>query len=268
MSIAVEERTDTLESAAIEQSVLKEAEALMAPAPRPRRKLNLRKLILPAAAVILIAAAVAGIMMWRQSQLYVSTDNAQLTGTPVQVGAMNAGRVQSVQPTVGSTVHKGDTVATVELPSQIGTAQNGQAKLGFLDYGDSTVAVQSPMDGVVLAVPVTPGATVQAGQAIVTVVDPTQMYVNANIEETNISRVKVGDSVTVHVDSLNQDVPGRVEAITPATGATFSLLPTSNTSGNFTKVTQLIPVRVSINLGNQPALLGTSVEVKINVAQG
>ena len=50
MSIAVEERTDTLESAAIEESVVKEAEALVAPAPRPRRKLNLRKLILPAAA--------------------------------------------------------------------------------------------------------------------------------------------------------------------------------------------------------------------------
>ena len=87
--------------------------------------------------------------MYREGQLYVSTENAQFTGTPVQVGAMNAGRVDSVTPTVGSTVHKGETIAKVELPSQVGTAQNGQPKLGFLDAGDSTVSVQSPIDGVV-----------------------------------------------------------------------------------------------------------------------
>ena len=117
-------------------------------------------------------------------------------------------------PTVGSTVQKGQTIATVALPSQVGTAQNGQAKLSFLNAGDSTANVQSPIDGVVLAVLATPGATVQAGQALVTVVDPTQMWVNANIEETNVDRIKVGQSVNVHVDALNQDVPGRVEAIT------------------------------------------------------
>ena len=66
-------------------------------------------------------------------------------------------------------------------------------------------------------------------------------------------------------------VPGdrtdiKVEVITPATSATFSMLPTSNASGNFTKVTQLVPVRVSVNLGNRPLLLGANVEVKIRVA--
>jgi multidrug resistance efflux pump len=266
MSVATEERTvapyDGVESTPYEAIEAPEMPAT----PAPRRKLNLRRLIPPVAAVIAIGAAVLGVSMYRQSQMYVSTDNAQLTGTPVQIGAMNAGRVESVQPTVGSSVHKGDAVAEIALPSQIGTAQNGQAKLGFLDAGNSTVDVQAPLDGVVLAVPATPGATVQPGQALVTVVDPTQMYVNANIEETNISRVKVGQPVTVHVDSLGADVPGRVEAITPATGNTFSLLPTSNASGNFTKVTQLVPVRISVNLGNQPALFGTSVEVKVKVA--
>jgi multidrug resistance efflux pump len=261
MTVATEERTATADAAVVPAAF----EDALTPQAR-RRRFNLRRLILPIVAAALVVALVVGGLMYRQSQMYVSTDNAQLTGTPVQVGAMNAGRVQSVQPTIGSTVHNGDTVAEIELPSQIGTAQNGQAKLGFLQSGNTTVDVQSPLDGVVLAVPTTPGASVQPGQALVTVVDPTQMYVNANIEETNISRVKVGQSVTVHVDSLNEDVPGRVDAITPATGATFSLLPSSNASGNFTKVTQLIPVRISLNLGNQPGLLGTSVEVKIKVA--
>ncbi|MBV9354930.1 MAG: HlyD family secretion protein, partial [Chloroflexi bacterium] len=75
-----------------------------------------------------------------------------------------------------------------------------------------------------------------------------------------------GQSVTVHVDALNADVPGRVESITPATAATFSIIPTQNASGNFNKVTQLVPVRISLNLGNEPTLLGSSVEVKIKVA--
>jgi multidrug resistance efflux pump len=91
--------------------------------------------------------------------------------------------------------------------------------------------------------------------------------VNANIEETSINRVRVGQEVQVHVDALNADVPGRVEAITPATAASQSILPPSNASGNFNKVTQLVPVRISVNLGSQPTLLGTSVEVKIRVAQ-
>jgi multidrug resistance efflux pump len=78
--------------------------------------------------------------------------------------------------------------------------------------------------------------------------------------------VRVGQPVSVHVDALNSDVPGKVLSVTPATAATFSLIPTSNTSGNFTKVTQLVPVRVGVNLGNQPMLLGANVEVKIHVA--
>jgi membrane fusion protein (multidrug efflux system) len=60
-------------------------------------------------------------------------------------------------------------------------------------------------------------------------------------------------------------VPGRVESVTPATAATFSLLPAQNTTGNFTKVTQVVPVRVAVNLGNQPGLVGGSATVKIRV---
>jgi membrane fusion protein (multidrug efflux system) len=107
---------------------------------------------------------------------------------------------------------------------------------------------------------------VQPGQPIVSIVDASALWVNANIEETNIARVKVGQPVTVHVDALGTDIPGKVEAVTPATASTFSMIPSSNASGNFTKVTQLVPVRISVNLGNQPLLLGANVEVKIRVA--
>jgi multidrug resistance efflux pump len=235
-------------------------------APRRRPRLLTRRVLLPLAAVVLIAAAIFGFNTYREGQLYVSTDNALLTGQPVQVGSMNAGRVEAIMPGIGSSVHKGDVIAQVALPSQVGVGQNGQPKMGFLGSGDTRVDVQAPIDGVVIAEPVGIGASVAAGQAIVSLVDPTQLWVNANIEETNVGRLKPGQTVTVHVDALNANIPGKVEAVTPATANTFSLLPTSNTSGNFTKVIQLVPVRIAVNLGNQPLLLGANVEVKIRVA--
>src|SRR5262249_26804719 len=86
-----------------------------APAPAPRRRVNIRKLILPIAAVVLIGAGIFGFNAYRDGQMYVGTENAQLTGTPVQVGSMNAGRVRSIAPTVGSAVHKGDPIAVIDL---------------------------------------------------------------------------------------------------------------------------------------------------------
>jgi multidrug resistance efflux pump len=237
-----------------------------APAARRRPAVLTRRVLLPVAAVVLVVVAVFGFNAYREGQLYVSTDNAQLTGQPVQVGAMNAGRLESITASIGAAVHKGDVIAQVALPSQTGMGQSGQAKLGFLGVGDTRVDVQAPVDGIIIAEPVAIGATVGAGQAIVSIVDPTQLWVNANIEETNIGRVRVGQAVIVHVDALGVDIPGKVEAVTPATSSTFSILPSSNASGNFTKVIQLVPVRISVNLGNQPLLLGANVEVKIRVA--
>jgi multidrug resistance efflux pump len=238
-----------------------------APAPAARRRpaLLTRRVLLPVLAVVLIVVALFGFNAYREGLLYVSTDNAQLSGQPVQVGSMNAGRLESIAPSIGASVRKGDVIAQVALPSQTGVGQNGQPKFGFLGVGDTRVDVQAPVDGIVISEPVAIGANVAAGQAIVSIVDPTQLWVNANIEETNIGRVKVGQTVTVHVDALGIDVPGKVEAVTPATAGTFSILPSSNASGNFTKVTQLVPVRISVNLGNQPLLLGANVEVKIRV---
>jgi multidrug resistance efflux pump len=234
--------------------------------PAPTRRRGLRRIILPIVLIIVIAAAVVGFNLWRNSQMYVSTDNASISGQPVQVGSMNAGRVDVINPQVGAIVHKGDVLASVAIPSQTGMSQNGTPIVGFLGASDTRVDVVAPFDGVVIATPVAVGSTVQAGQAIVTMVDPTQLWVNANIDETDFSRLAAGQSVTVHVDALNADVPGRVESITPATAATFSIIPTQNASGNFNKVTQLVPVRISLNLGNEPTLLGSSVEVKIKVA--
>ena len=243
-----------------------EVKALPSPRVKPPRRLR-RRLILPIGAVVLLVAALVGFLMYQDAQRYVGTDNAQISGEPVQVGSMNAGRVDAVNVRVGDRVHRGAALARVALPSAVGVAQNGQQKLDFLGAADTRVDVVSPIDGLVIATPVAIGADVQAGQNVVTVVDPSALWVNANIDETSIGRVQVGQPVSVHVDALGADVPGVVESITPATSATFSLLPSNSSSGTFNKVVQQVPVRIGVRLGNQPTLLGTSVEVKIRVVR-
>jgi multidrug resistance efflux pump len=234
--------------------------------PRRSRRRLVRLVALTLVIGLLAIGAFFGVNVWRQAQDYVSTDNAQLRGEPIQVGAMNAGRVDAVNVRVGDRVSRGAVVARVALPSAVGVAQNGQPRLDFLGAADTRIDVTAPINGVVIATPGAVGADVQAGQAVVVLVDSSALWVNANVDETAVGRVRVGQPVTVHVDALGSDVPGTVEAITPATAATFSLLPTGSTSGTFNKVVQQVPVRIAVRLGDQPALLGTSVEVKIRVA--
>jgi len=232
-------------------------------APKPRR--NVRRIAVLVLGAVVVLGLLYTALRYRDSLLYVSTENAQLTGQPVQVGPASAGRIASLAASVGTAVRKGDVLAQVALPSMVGVGQNGTPKMEFLGAADTRVDVTAPIDGVVIAVPSAVGSTVAPGQPVVTLVDPAQLWVNANVEETKVSRLRAGQPVEVHVDALNTTIAGRVESITPATSAVFSLLPSTSGSGNFTKVTQLVPVRIAVSLGNQPSLLGSSVEVKVHV---
>ena len=236
--------------------------------PAPRRRGRARIVILAIVMIVLAAGAYFGYGYWWDSNHYVSTENAQVSGQQVQVGSMNAGRITQVPVKLGATVRKDQLLAVVELPSQVGVAQNGTPKMDFLPDQNAVVEVRSPIDGVVLATPGAVGATVAQGQAIVTLVDPSQLWVTANVDETALPRVHVGQSAEVQLDATGQTVVGKVDALTPATAASFSLLPQSNnTTTNFTKVTQVVPVRVAAPLGNAPGLLGSSATVRIRVAE-
>src|SRR5579859_3118930 len=180
---------------------------LAPPAPRRRRLPGVRRALIVLAPLALLAVALFAYSTYREGVLYVSTDNAQLTGQPVQVGSINAGRVEAIDVHVGSAVRRGDRLAVLTLPSTTGAAQNGQPELQFLGPSDSRVDLVAPIDGIVIAVPVAPGATVQAGQPIVAVVDPTHLWVNANIDETSVRRLRVGQGVQVHLDALDADAP-------------------------------------------------------------
>ena len=109
----------------------------------------------------------------------------------------------------------------------------------------SYTRIVAPTTGVVSKKSVEVGQLVQPGQPLMTVVPLNDVWVTANLKETETTHVVPGDTVTFSVDAYpGCHFGGRVESLSPATGARFSLLPPDNATGNFTKVVQRIPVRI------------------------
>ena len=225
-----------------------------------------RRLIAIAVGILVVLlAALLGYRTWYDATHFVWTDNAQVSGSIIQVGALNAGRIMAVLTDVGQTVQEGQDVAQISVPQPIAATANGTLKLGFTQTQNQQVDVMSPLTGIVVARLADPGSTVAPGQSIIAVVDPTQLSVTANVAETDVERIKVGEPVDVTVDSLGMTLPGRVVAVPPASAGSFSLLPQQNSSGNFTKVVQVVPIKIAVDYGNLPLVVGSSVEVNIHV---
>jgi multidrug resistance efflux pump len=232
----------------------------------PRGKRRRLLLLVPILLVVGAAGTIIGTRYWYESTHFVMTDNAQVTGDLVQVGSLNAGRIIAANVEVGRAVQRDEVIAVVAVPQQVGQVPFSDTPL--LDQTgsvNSQVGVRAPFSGVVAARMGYVGGTVTAGQAIYALVDPSRIWVNANVEESKIGRVRQGQPVEVHADALGQTFPARVVAVTPASAATFSLLPSQNASGNFTKVTQYVPVKIAVDSGDTVLPLGTSVEVRIQV---
>lgn len=233
--------------------------------PRARRRGVPRTVLGPALGLVLLALTALAYRYWYTTTHFVWTDNAQVSGSIIQVGALNAGEVNAVFTDVGQRVTAGQVVATVLVPAPLAVAPGGTPELGFSNTQNQLVQVRAPRSGVVVARLADPGSTVSAGQPIIALIDPTRLYVTANVNETDVDRIHVGDPVDVSVDSLGLTLPGRVVAITPASAASFSLIPPQNTSGNFTKVVQVVPVKIAVDYGTLPLVVGSSVEVTIHV---
>lgn len=133
-----------------------------------------------------------------------------------------------------------------------------------LDLQDRTIG--SPVNGVVDRVFVEEGEYVTPGQRLLLVHDPKKVWIDANVKETDIRKVKVGQTVDVTVDAFpDKKFQGRVIAIGNAATSEFALLPTPNPSGNFTKITQRLRVRVAIDQEQNLLRPGMMVEVFIDV---
>lgn len=120
----------------------------------------------------------------------------------------------------------------------------------------SYTRLTAPMNGVVSKKTVEIGQLVQPGQPLMSVVPLEDVWVTANLKETETADVTPGDSADITVDAYKgRHFHGHVESLSPATGAKFSLLPPDNATGNFTKVVQRIPVRIHLDDPVDPAHL-------------
>ena len=126
--------------------------------------------------------------------------------------------------------------------------------------------IEAPMDGVVSKVQV-PGNYVVAGTPAMVVVADTDLWIEANFKETELTRVRPSQKAIIHVDTYpDMECTGVVKSIAQATGAEFAVLPPQNASGNWVKVVQRIPVRTSVvcKEGDPPLRVGMSTSVEID----
>jgi membrane fusion protein (multidrug efflux system) len=128
-----------------------------------------------------------------------------------------------------------------------GHLKAAQAALDQAKLNVSYTKILAPADGTIARKSVEPGQYVPAGQALFGFVAASERWVTANLKETELAGVTLGKRADVTVDAMpGKTFMGEVASISPSTGAVFSLLPPDNSTGNFTKVVQRVPVRIRL----------------------
>ncbi len=220
----------------------------------PMRRLMRRSVVIPAIILALIlVGGVIGDLIYNSYNFY-STDDAQVTGTMVNIVPPTSGTLINLDVQVGTFVSARQIIGTVQ-PMGLGPAP--------------VEHLIAPMNGIIVQVP---GAVGQLVSATITTIaqetDPNSMKVTAYIDESAIKNIAVGQAADIHIDAYNSTVTGHVANIVGATAGQFSLLPTTdNSSGNYTKVSQRVPVDIQLdNPADAISLLpGMSVEVTIHL---
>jgi len=205
-------------------------------------------------ALIVLAGAGIGTYYAYQGSYYVKTEDARIAGDIYRVMPRIAAKINSLS------VKTGDTVVADQI---IGQQDMTSLPANMLDEA----ALRAPISGTVIQTSAKVGEVVSPGQSVAMIVDKNALYVTANVEETDINRVKIGQPADFTVDSYpGHTLTGKVVEIADAANSTFSLLPTISTSGTFTKVTQRFEVKIAIDdkqgLDLSP---GMNVYVKIHV---
>jgi membrane fusion protein (multidrug efflux system) len=179
-----------------------------------------------------------------QSRLAQAEANLRAAGTGPQQVATTRSRAQSAEAEV-----------------QLRRAELDQAELN-LQY----TLIIAPVSGIVTNRTVEVGQNVSIGQELMKVINLDDIWVTANFKETQLRHMQVGQPVTIHVDTTGQDYKGHVQSIAGASGAISSLLPPENATGNYVKVVQRIPVKITFDPGETKEHIlrpGMSVEPKV-----
>lgn len=231
---------------------------------------NLKKILL-ILAVVILAAGVAAISYYvYDSVYYFSTQNAQVTSDIITLTPELTGKLKDWDVKEGDLVRAGQVLGKQDLSMVVtSTAMNPQALASSADTMISKADIKSPIDGKIVRSNVVKGQVISPGMEIAAIADTSHIYVKANVEETNIVRIRQGQKVDIKIDAYSDKTfTGYVESIGQATQSAFSQFPSLNTSGTFSKVTQLIPVKIAItNAENLNLMIGMNATVRIHVKQ-
>jgi len=170
------------------------------------------------------------------------------------------------QVALAQTGHTETEMKSQDVKSLEAELAQAEANLAAAQLRFSYTQITAPVDGTIGKRAVEIGERVNIGQPIMALLSE-EVWVVANLKETQLEHVRVGQPVEFTVDTYPGRVfTGKVESISPATGAKFSLLPPDNATGNFTKVVQRIPVRITVDKDpDYPIRPGMSVVVTIDI---
>ena len=199
---------------------------------------------------------------------FFTTEDAQITANMVKITPEVTGKVTIWDVKEGDSVKTGQILGHQDISSLItSSAINPQALSGSGDSIASKSDIKSPIDGKVVQSNVVKGQVISPGMEVATIADTTNIFIKANIEETDIFKIKPSQKVDITIDAYpGKAFTGYVESVGQATQNAFSTAITLNTSGDYTKVTQLIPVKIGIvNAADFTLMPGMNATVKIHI---
>jgi membrane fusion protein (multidrug efflux system) len=175
-------------------------------------------------------------------------------------------RVAALQEKLRTVLAKlgGDPASAAELHPLYRQAE-AERNMAALDLADAVV--RAPVDGVVSRMRLQPGEWLEEGEPAFSMINPATTWIEANLKETQLEHVEVGQQVEIEADAYPDDLwIGKVASISPATGAEFALIPPQNATGNWVKVVQRLPVRIAVEPhdARPPLRAGMTVTVSID----
>jgi len=220
--------------------------------------------------VLLIIGGGIASYYWYEMSHYITTDDARTSAYTANVSPIISGKITSWNVSEGEYVKAGATIGwqdTNAIATSAGVNPSALNPVGSIMV--SKAEITAPISGQVLKSSVRVGQLVGAGQPLAVIADTDDLFVDVNIDETEISKVKVGQLVDLKIDAFSgKTFQGRVDEIGKATLSTFDILPMQSANGNFTKVTQRIPLKIRFPEINKLGLLpGMSVTAKIHIAE-
>ncbi|MDW5470866.1 HlyD family secretion protein [Staphylococcus equorum] len=201
--------------------------------------------------VVLVIIGVVGFHFYNQATGFVSTDNAKVDGEQIKVSAPAAGEIKSFDVKNNEKLSKGDKVAEIATKGEDGQSQKMDIKM--------------PQDGTIVKTDGMEGSMAQAGSPIAHAYNLDDSYITANVDEKDIADVEEGKDVNITLDGKDAELKGKVEEVGKATASSFSMMPSTNSDGNYTKVSQVVPVKISLD--SKPSnnvVPGMNAEVKIH----